>query len=918
MRFAKIKVLYLGLAVFGALSLGAPIFGQNAQAQAFDPRLLEEIQRQAEDRRAPSSRRSAVDESRETARDNRLQSAPLVEGGPRLFVPDEEELENLSVLEEDFRARLEDEDLLQFGYDIFERYDAQETPLTGRIADDYVLGVGDEIIAIFQGSEEAQNISKVDSEGRLLIGKLPPVNAAGRRFGDLRAEIEERTKQTLLGTQVFLSVGAVKLINVQVIGEVLYPGSYVLDGLSDSLDALVAAGGVKKSGSLRNIRVLRGSTSEIIDLYGLLTGSGQINLGLRAGDRIVVPPLNNAVAVAGDVLRPGIYELSGGKNESLRDVLKFSGGAIRPRGFDITLNRISADGREEFMAVQDAKQEAKGADALYVSVRGGLQKGRVTLAGHVGTPGPRALGKVPTLSHVIEGYSNLLPDSFLPFAVLERRDARTRTKVLEAVNLLKVDAGADVQLRSEDRLMVFSKEDVDFLSSNYIRDIILGQGNPLPHCKSLEKLVDLAQHVQTGRFSGVVRGVFLVEDDGRTAAADLGQLRADGAVNVGQEAQVVDGAQAQQQTQIQANAAFGAGLGEEVFECPEVFEEDPDILPFALEHLVAISGAVRNPRALPIAGDMMLDSMITLAGGYANDAAARIAEVVSVSYDQANAATISDRRTIEGMETSFDQISIRPGSSIRVQTVADQQEIGAILLTGEFVRPGSYTIQRGETLAELIERAGGVTQQAYPYGAVFTRKSVKEAQKEGFKRAARELNAALAIAALKKNVDASAVTAAQQLSSRVSTAEALGRMVIEADPRVLGIRDDLDVVLEPGDTLFMPKRPGHVLMIGDVLNPGALQFIRGKAVSDYLAESGGLQSSADDDRIFLVYPNGVAKPVRVSAWRSSSVKVPPGSTIVVPKDTDPLAALDLTRDITSIVSQLAISAASLAVIFDRN
>ena len=218
----------------------------------------------------------------------------------------------------------------------------------------------------------------------------------------------------------------------------------------------------------------------------------------------------------------------------------------------------------------------------------------------------------------------------------------------------------------------------------------------------------------------------------------------------------------------------------------------------------------------------------------------------------------------------------------------------------------------------MIERAGGVSDQAYPYGAVFTRRSVKEAQQEGFQRTARELNAALAIAALKKNVDAEAVVAAQQLSTRISTTEAVGRVVVEADPRVLLLRDDLNVVLEPGDTLFMPKRPGHVLMIGDILNPGALQFIRGKTVSDYLSEAGGLQTSADDDRIFLVYPNGVAEPVRVSAWRSSKVAVPPGATIVVPKDTDPLAALDLTRDITTIVSQLAISAASLAVIFDRN
>jgi len=105
-----------------------------------------------------------------------------------------------------------------------------------------------------------------------------------------------------------------------------------------------------------------------------------------------------------------------------------------------------------------------------------------------------------------------------------------------------------------------------------------------------------------------------------------------------------------------------------------------------------------------------------------------------------------------------------------------------------------------------------------------------------------------------------------------------------------------------------------VLATGDVLNPGALQFVRGKKLSQYLAETGGIQVSADEKRLFVVYPNGVAKPVARRFWRTSNEILPPGSTIVVPKDTDPLAALELTREITSIFSQLSLSAASLAVI----
>lgn len=920
------KFLLTCVVLFAVIALAV---GQSGRAQVFDPRLLEQFQDQLTSGPKRRTTKSPVDQSREQAQ-LRRQGQKLQPGQPFLpgqydpFLAVEEEEEVPSVLELDFRDRLGDPELKQFGYDIFSRFDQVEDPLLGRIADDYILGVGDEIIAVFQGSEKAEIFTQVDSEGRLIIGDIPPINAAGRKFGDVRAEIEARVEQVLLGTKVYVSVGAVKSITVQVIGEVEYPGSYVVTSLSDALDALIAAGGVKKSGSLRNVRLIRGADRQILDFYSVLTGTAPVDLSLQGGDRIIVPPISSAIAVAGDVLRPAIYELSRERRETLKDILNFAGGATRPRGNDITLSRIAEDGREVYSPVERLSEAAQSADALYVASRGGTQKGRISLKGHVRSPGPRALGRTPSVGHVIEDTANLLPMPYMPFAILERTDELTRGKVLEPVNLIDVANGVDVPLKSEDSLIILSASDVAFMTSREVRDIVLGQANALPECKSMENLARLVQNVQTGRFSGIVKGVFLVEKGGQASAADLSQLRTNSSVNVGQDASTLPNDAAaslaqrqlfQSQPQILAEQMEDE---EEISLCPQIFEDHPDLLPFALEHVVAVSGAVRNPGALPVAGKISLHNLITLSGDYARDAADLNVEVVNVRYDIASQSAQTERETLVGSEVNFKDVDIAPGSSVRVQSVADDQESGAVLLTGEFLRPGSYTIQRGETLAELIERAGGVTSQAYPYGAVFTRKSVKEAQQEGFKRASRELNAALAVAALRKNVDASAVAAAQQLSGRIETAEALGRMVVEADPRVLELRNDLNVVLEPGDTLFMPKRPGHVLMIGDVLNPGALQFIRGKEVADYLAESGGLQSSADDDRIFLVYPNGVAKPVRVSAWRSSSVLVPPGSTIVVPKDTDPLAALDLTRDITSIVSQLAISAASLAVIFDRN
>jgi polysaccharide biosynthesis/export protein len=124
--------------------------------------------------------------------------------------------------------------------------------------------------------------------------------------------------------------------------------------------------------------------------------------------------------------------------------------------------------------------------------------------------------------------------------------------------------------------------------------------------------------------------------------------------------------------------------------------------------------------------------------------------------------------------------------------------------------------------------------------------------------------------------------------------------------------------LEAGDAVFVPKRPNFVLALGDVLNPGAQQFVPGKAMTAYVQEAGGMQRSADDDRVFLVLPNGKAQPVKLGGWRRSNAVIPPGSTIVIPKELDPLASLDMVRDISTIIGQFAVSLASIAVLARGN
>jgi len=238
-----------------------------------------------------------------------------------------------------------------------------------------------------------------------------------------------------------------------------------------------------------------------------------------------------------------------------------------------------------------------------------------------------------------------------------------------------------------------------------------------------------------------------------------------------------------------------------------------------------------------------------------------------------------------------------------------------VLLSGEFIQPGVYTIRKGEKLSSLIRRAGGITAQAYPYGAIFTRNRVKEIQQQEMRQTAQRLQSAMVSASVKKNVDAQGALALQRMVNAMAEQDFLGRVVIESDPVVLSLDPNKDIVLEAGDSLFMPKRPNFIVTVGDVLNPSALQFVPGKGVKSYLDEVGGFTRAADEDRGFVVYPNGVARPISLSSWGGDrNLSIPPGSAIVVPTDLSPYDSLTLVREIGDIFRNLAVSAASIAIL----
>ncbi len=847
-------------------------------------------------------------------------------------------------IEKDFRERTNNKTLRQFGYDLFANARAiTNQPITGDVGDAYVMGVGDQLVVTFQGSTSRTVTTRVDREGRIVVDQIRPIVAAGRTLGAVRRDFETAAKATLLGTDVYLSIGSVRAVTVLVGGEVNRPGAFTVTSLTDVATVLARAGGIRPSGSLRRVRVVRNGQNLNYDLYGLLGIGSPPAMRLRDGDRVVVPAIGQVIALSGGVARPGIYELAPGGTMTIGQAIAMAGGPLRPRGNDFVVGRIGRNGDEQFITLANPAARLQAGDAVIVNARVRAAEGRMTLSGYVDSPGVRSIGAAPTIGALIGGADNLKPGSYLPMAVLVRSDGVTRARQYRAVNLVNVlGRGQDVSLRSDDELVVFSEQDITFLQSEPVRRIILGEENK-SKCPALVELQNLVRDTQSQRFAAVTRGTFFVDKNGKTevasglgARAQLGVRDSETLAGGGASSQKLTARErallARQNKEISAADADDEALllsendeydyarrpdsEREDAKCPAVFRKNASLMPFLMEHAVSIAGAVRRPGAYPVAGVSDLSTLASVGQGMTLDAIRDQVEITRYSQKPTE-GDVPSTQLISLASARMGDISLQAGDDVRFLSQPQVQETGAVLLTGEFQRPGLYTIRKGEKLSAVMARAGGLSPTAYPYGAIFTRRSVKAAQQEGFKRTSREISSSILTLSARRNISADAIIAAQELATSVAEVDAVGRVVVEADPRVLGSRPDLDTAMEAGDAVFVPKQPNFVLSIGDVLNPGALQFVPKKSVKTYLKESGGYQRSADEKRVFIVYPNGLAQPMRLSGWRNTDAMLPPGSTIVVPKNIDPLAKLDLIKDISQIIGQLAVSFASIAVIARR-
>lgn len=342
------------------------------------------------------------------------------------------------------------------------------------------------------------------------------------------------------------------------------------------------------------------------------------------------------------------------------------------------------------------------------------------------------------------------------------------------------------------------------------------------------------------------------------------------------------------------------------------------LMNFLLDHRVALNGAIRGPGTYFAGPDTLLQDLLTAAGGTIGWTDTSSIEIISTVVEPTTGRSLTNvtRTSLNGALLA--SYAVRPQDEFRFNEVFNDANVGMATVEGEVRFAGAYKLTRGEHLSDLLSRAGGLTNTAYPYGTMFLRKSAATQEQESYIRTAKEVEDQLIIAMTRvgnDKLDPATFAAMQNFVTDLRNQKPLGRISATADPSILAARPALDPLLEPGDVIYIPQRPSTVSVLGQVMQAGSFPYEAGLSLSDYIGRAGGYARYADESEVFIVLPDGSARKVEKSWFHlDNTSQIPPGSSIVVPRDMTPLDLRQTVIDVSQIFSQLAVSIASVAVL----
>lgn len=760
----------------------------------------------------------------------------------------------LNQLEKDYSARAGETLLLHGGVVASAPVSSNETRLqsekpVGRVDGNYILQPGDQLEIVRRGALNDRIITTINADGTVTIADLPPMAVAGNSLQQFRSMLEAEA-QKRAGLELYANVYGLRQVSALVLGHVEKPGQKKLSAYSTVWEAVEAAGGIRDTGSWRSVKLVRAGETRLVDMYPFLLGQGGVaeNIQLQDGDKIIIPPLGKTFALSGSTMQKGIFEMPDA-SMGLIEAMRYAGAAAKRAGQRVIAYMPDKNGGENGInltigaATQNLPPVRDGTILFFQQEN--LQKYKtVSFEGPVRNAGFHLVDKETRLSSLLTR-PDILVETYPLIGVISRFRKDDLSNAMIAFSPLLVTGGQDdVFLEENDKIHFFSNDQIAML-----------------------------------------------QEKERYSEEDMG-----------------------------VHDRVPAAIAE-----------------FLRENVVSLQGGVRTPALYPVAPNTPFADIVKVAGGLTRQADKDHIEITRLTTESdftpvnffaeggdAVKALLKEPANIKKtvrhthkLQTALN-VNLNAGDTARVFEERRKKGEDFVIIGGAVKSPGRYDLQEGDRLSSLLERAGGLKENAYPFGTVFSRESERKREALRYQSSARELELRLSSLMASKDDDKKPsdeeIESTRGLIAQLKEAEPLGRITVEANPERLKWDPETDLLLEAGDRIFIPQRPSTVRIAGEVLSPVAAMYKSDKTVKEYVNEAGGMTYYADDDRAFVVMPDGSAKPFDLDRWfdisfgfGSDGRDVPPGSIIFIPRDPKPFNFIDSAREISQILSNLAIT-----------
>ena len=805
-------------------------------------------------------------------------------------------------LSDDERFNPKKDELKPFGYSLFAGEPTSFMPNeSAAVPDTYLVGPGDQLNINFYGKESESFDVTVDREGRISIPDLTPVQVAGLTFAEVKALINAKVEQEVIGVKAFVSLGQLRSMRILVLGEAYKPGSYSVSSLTTVSHALFVSGGVSDIASLRNIQVKRaGKVVSNFDLYDLLIkGDSSKDIVLKPGDVVFVPSVGSQVTVEGLVKRPAIFELKQG--ETAKQLLNMAGG-LKPEAYakNVVVERFNNQ-RKEILSVDFSKSNIsyipQDGDRVRFNSVSSQYENSISLIGAVARPGNYQWYQGKRISDVLKSVrGDLLPQADLSYGLLIREtniNGDIEAHQFDVAQAIIKNADNNLELKANDKIIVFSRFEEKEIEKTALENMALSQEQQEQQLKA-KQWYEFKQK-EFEKYIGINQKEEIITESGQALTiADISKRKAN-----------------EQSQELKAEDYAFFSRHNLLLPIIEKLKQQASIA--QAMQLVEINGNVTYPGIYPLTVSGEVADLVTAAGGLLESAYTKQAEITRIvlgDASQVEHVRFDLESALKG--ESQNNITLRSKDSINIFSIPNWQENVKVELKGELKFPGTYTIRRGETLTDLLKRAGGFSDFAEQNAAIFTRVSIKEQEQQQLARLSTELRRDIASKSFQNSVSGNSLSYDEmdKLLNDLASVEAVGRLVIDLP---LIVNNQQNLVLQNGDTLYVPSKRDSISIIGEVNYSTSHLYKAGVSVDDYIDLSGGLKERAAEDRIYIIKANGSVEIPNTGGWfaANNANQLEPGDTIVVPMDAGHMDKLTLWSTATQILYQLGVAVAAI-------